>query len=54
MPWYETLLWIALALFLEKLLDYAVWPRWVKRRWKKRGLRLTIVNRKPRTKPPVQ
>ena len=50
MHWTETLAWIALALVLEKILDYAVWPRWVKRRAKrvKKATRLWIIAHPPK------
>ena len=51
MSWYETLAWLGLALLLEKLLDYAVWPRWLRRKRAKRGMKLKVISK---SKPSAQ
>ena len=58
MSWYETLAWIMLALTLEKILDYAVWPSWLRRRKAKqpkgKGVVLILTPKQTRAlqKPP--
>ena len=50
--WLETLLWIALALTLEKWLDHVVLPKWLRKRTKQMGQRLVILSTPKRKKEP--
>lgn len=43
---WETLLWVLLALVLEKWLDYVERPRWLRRKAKHNKLRVVVPRKK--------